>query len=276
VRRPNFDFAAGFPRWWHSGEPWLTHYWNSFSMLFPLGERHTVDLARACLEPLQAAQQPALLADVRAFIGQEAAHRRAHIEYNRVLQAQGYTNSVEPLLVRQLQQARRRSLRTQLAMGAAFEHWTASIAELNLARTARNDGMAELPRQVWEWHGAEELEHKSVLFDLYRWSGGGYGLRCGAFLFMSLLLLFNVSWQRTAMLRRDGVLLRPRTWRVALGDWLGRGGTAWHQLPRMLDYLRPGFHPSRRDSRALVEGWSRRAAGQYCLVRSAAGGEEAA
>ena len=271
VRQPGFDFTPGFPRWWHSGEPWLSHYWNSFSMLFPLGERHTVDIARDCLERLQVAQHPVLLADTLAFIGQEAAHRRAHIEYNRVLEAQGYRNSVEPLLAWQLKQARGRSLRAQLAMGAAFEHWTATLADLHLARPARTDGMAELPRQTWEWHGAEETEHKSVLFDLYRCSGGGYWLRCAAFFFMTLLLFFNVSWQQAAMLRRDGVLLRPHTWRVALRDWFGRGGAAWHHLPRMAAYLRPGFHPAQHDSRALIEDWISRSAGQYRVVSPAAG-----
>jgi predicted metal-dependent hydrolase len=270
VRQLNVDFAAGFPRWWHSGEPWLSHYWNSFSMLFPLGERHTVDIARDCLVELDKSGPPALQADARAFIGQEANHRRVHIEYNKVLEAQGYRNSVEPLLAWQLRQARGRSLRTQLAMGAAFEHWTATMADFYLGTPARSEGMAELPRQVWEWHGAEESEHKSVLFDLYRWCGGGYWRRIAAFVFMTLILFINVSYQRTAMLRHDRALLLPHTWRVALRDWFGRHGVAWHHLPRMLDYLRPGFHPAQRDSQALIEDWKQRSAGQYRIVHGRA------
>lgn len=268
VREPNLDFSGGFPRWWHSGEPWLSHYWNSFSMLFPLGERHTVDVAGGCLDALRQNGPPALLADALAFIGQEAAHRRVHLEYNRVLEAQGYRNTVEPLLAWQIRQARKRSQRTQLAMGAAFEHWTATLSDFYLGPPPRSAGMAELPRRVWEWHGAEEAEHKAVLFDLYRWCGGGYWLRLGCFLFMSLLLMFDVAFQHTAMLRQDGVLWRPHTWRVALRERWGRQGAAWHHLPRMLAYLRPGFHPGQYDARASIEAWKQRAQGQYRVLRA--------
>ncbi len=268
VRQLHVDFAAGFPRWWNNGEPYLSHYWNSFSMLFPLGERHTIDIARDCLVDLETSNRPVLLADARAFIGQEAAHRRVHIEYNQVLDAQGYSNNVEPLLKWQLHQARRRSLCTQLAMGAAFEHWTTTIADFNLGTPTRNDGMAELPRRVWEWHGAEESEHKSVLFDLYLWIGGGYWRRIAAFLFMTLLVFFDLSYQRTAMLHRDRVLHQTHTWWVALRAGFGRQGTAWHHLPRMAAYLRPGFHPSQRDSCSLIEDWKQRSAGQYRIVRA--------
>ncbi len=270
VRQLNVDFSTGFPQWWHSGEPYLSHYWNSFSMLFPLGERHTVEIARDCLAglDLDKSERPALQADTWAFIGQEAAHRRVHSEYNRVLDAQGYRNSVEPLWQSQLRLMRRCSLRTQLATGAAFEHWTATLADFHLGTTVTTEGMAATPRRVWDWHAVEETEHKSVLFDLYLRSGGGYWHRVLSFLFMTLVLVFDLSYQQIAVLHRDRVLHRPHTWRVALRAWFGRHGMAWHHLPHIAAYLRPGFHPNQHDSRALIEHWKLRAAGHYRIVRA--------
>jgi predicted metal-dependent hydrolase len=271
VRQLLVDFGGGFPRWWHSGEPYLSHYWNGYSMLFPRGERHTVDIARDCLADLEKSDRPGLLADTRAFIGQEAAHRRVHIEYNRVLDAQGYRNQVEPVWEWQLGLMRRCSLRTQLATGAAFEHWTATLADFHLGTPTTTGGMVEPPRRVWDWHAVEETEHKSVLFDLYLRSGGRYWHRILMFLFMSLVLVFDLSYQQAAMLHHDRALHRPHTWWVALRAWFGRQGMAWHHLPRLAAYLSPGFHPNQHDSSALIADWKSRSAGQYRIVHAASG-----
>ncbi|MDR3416487.1 MAG: metal-dependent hydrolase [Nevskia sp.] len=266
VRRLNVDFSAGFPRWWHSGNPYLTHYWDSLSMFFPQGERQTIDWARACLADLQNSGQTALLADAKAFIGQEAAHRRVHVQYNEVLKAHGYRNWVEPLLGWQLRRAESFPHRLQLSLGAAFEHWTTILGDYYLSVPSRFDGMADPPRRVWEWHSLEETEHKTVLFDLYRWKGGGYLLRLFGFLFMTSLIVLDLSVAQASMLFHDRVLHRPSTWGFAMRFWFGRQGLLWHHLPLVWAYMKPGFHPSQHDSSALVEDFRQRLQGKYQVL----------
>jgi predicted metal-dependent hydrolase len=266
VRRLNVDFSAGFARFWHSGSPYLSHYWDSLSLFFPQGERQTIDWARECLADLQKDGHIALLADAVAFIGQEAAHRRVHTQYNEVLKANGYRNWVEPVLGFQLRCAKIFPRRLQLSLGAAFEHWTTILGDYYMSVPSRFDGMADPPRRVWEWHSLEETEHKTVLFDLYRWRGGGYMLRVFGFLFMTSLIVFDLSVGQVAMLHRDRALHRADTWKVAIRAWFGRQGLLQHHLPLIWAYLQPGYHPSQHDSRPLVEDYRQRLQGKYRLL----------
>jgi predicted metal-dependent hydrolase len=269
VRRLLVDLSAGFPRHWNGSDPYLSHFMNSFSMLLPLGEQYVIEIARRCEPALQAAAHAALLQDLQGFVGQESAHRRLHAIYNQALAEQGYPGAVERLLSTQLNLFRRRGLVTQLAVGAAIEHWTTSMGEYQLRNTAWSARMAEPLRTLWDWHAAEESEHKTVLFDLYRFSGGGWLRRCAVFVAISCVLLFDLAFQQTAMLHRDRVLLQPATSLSALRCWWARGGIGWHLLPRLLAYFRPGFHPLQQDNRDLIEIWKRQYAAVYRIMRPA-------
>ena len=60
---------------------------------------------------------------------------------------------------------------TQLAVTACLEHFTAGLASILLETKAGRDAlqrMGEPYRSLWTWHALEELEHKSVAFDVCR------------------------------------------------------------------------------------------------------------
>jgi predicted metal-dependent hydrolase len=280
VRQLLVDMSAGFPRHWHGGDAYASHLMNSFSMMLPLGEQYVIEMARRCQPMLQAAGQLALLQDVQSFIGQEAAHRRLHADYNRVLADQGYSTAIERLMQAQLSVFRKRSLVTQLAVGAAIEHWTSLMGDYQLRNSAWAARMAEPLRTVWSWHAAEESEHKAVLFDLYRQlccrrprgSVRGYLRRCAVFVGISLVLLFDLAWSQAGMLSHDGLIWHRRSSASALRLWCGRGGLGRHLLPRLLAYFRPGFHPLQQDNRALIEIWRRDYAAIYRIRSMPAAG----
>ena len=61
----------------------------------------------------------------------------------------------------------------------------------------------------WRWHAAEELEHKSVAFDLFHRVGGGYLTRMLSVLAAALLLAVPMlritrAMMRTTPARRPG------------------------------------------------------------------------
>ena len=141
----------------------------------------------------------------------------------------------------------------RLAVTAGAEHMTASLARVMLYRRKDLiDSAAEPIRTLLAWHALEEIEHKSVCFDLYQLAGGSYRQRVIALLFAFIDTLRLVHARHKYFLQHDG-LWNWRT-RVAIVTrvW-GPTGIIGQLIPELLRYLRPGFHPWQTDERADFE-----------------------
>src|SRR5438445_13182467 len=86
-RNINFGLPDDLPRHWHSGDPYITGFFNGLSLMFPEGERFFVDSVRHFQDRIT---DPKLREEVRGFCGQEGIHGREHRRYNELLAAQGY------------------------------------------------------------------------------------------------------------------------------------------------------------------------------------------
>lgn len=276
VRRLRIDLSRGFSRRWNGGDAFTSAYFNALSMSFPVGEQFFIDSVRDGAALLgDTPDDAALRATVQRFIGQEATHRHLHAQYNAELARQGFDNAWERRL--QVELARRRAAdahrpalqraRRALAATAAFEHYTALLGHLALARIDRpGDWFADAQeplRTLWRWHAAEESEHRAVAFDLYQRLGGGYWLRLRWFAYATRLFLVGSMRQTLDNLRRDGALKQPRTWVSALRFAFGRHGVVWQTALALLAYLRPRFHPRQLGDDRLAEAWLRAAAPQW-------------
>lgn len=262
VRRLKVDLARGFGRRWLGGDACRTQFFNALSMSFPIGEQMFIDSVRAA--PRE--RLHGLHADVDNFIGQEASHRHLHLEYNRQLERQGLSFVVGPAQLRRVRFMERRDVRSRLAVTAAFEHYTALLADGVLRRPAWLDGAEAPMRTLWMWHAAEETEHKSLAFDVYRALGGGYWRRVLWYLQVSFMFSLDTAIQTTHNLYRDGSLFKATTWFSGLKLWFGRQGLAWHMLPPMLEYLAPSFTPWQHDNRDLARHWLEQNAGAWQAV----------
>ena len=60
----------------------------------------------------------------------------------------------------------------QLAATVVMEHYTATLARLLLTDPLIKEKTTQESRNLWEWHALEELEHKSVAFDVLNAIGG--------------------------------------------------------------------------------------------------------
>lgn len=252
VRKLEVDLSQGFGRHWLGGDAYRTQLFNALSMSFPIGEQMFIDSVRAVPRERLA---PALRAEVKDFVGQEASHRHVHVQYNAQLARQGLEYTLEATALRRVALINRLDVRSRLAITCALEHYTAMLAD-GVLRYPEWTGDAEPAlRTLWSWHAAEETEHKGVAFDVYQAAGGGYWRRVLWFVETSRAFWFDVLRQTLHNLRQDGELYRARTWLSATRTWFGRRGLAWHMLGPSLRYLSPSFHPWQHDNRSLVKAW---------------------
>jgi predicted metal-dependent hydrolase len=266
VRKLNVDLSRGFARHWMGGDAYRTAFMNALSMSFPLGEQMFIDSVRAA--PPAAIPDPALRAEVRDFIGQEASHRHLHEQYNAELARQGYPFTLEPRLLQRVARIAMLPVPARLAITCALEHYTAMLADYVLRNPDWLATADPQMRTLWSWHAAEETEHKAVAFDVYRAAGGGHVRRVFWYLYASVPFWVDTLQQTAHNLRRDGQLWRWGTWASAARAWLGRKGLLWCLLRPGLAYLAPGFHPWQHDNRDLLQMWLERNEATFRAIRS--------
>ncbi|MFF2921709.1 metal-dependent hydrolase [Streptomyces celluloflavus] len=264
-RRVSFDWRET-PLHWIPDEPTATHVINVLHLLLPAGERWFVKVFK---EALPLVRDEELLKDVKGFMGQEATHSVQHAYVLDHLAHQGldtgpYTRHVDFLFEYLLGERpplgvpvpEREWLRFRLSLIAAIEQFTAVLGDWvldteALDRAAPDPVMLDLLR----WHGAEEVEHRAVAFDMYEHTGGAELSR-----YLRRILGMSVTapvlwylWGRGAayLLRHDPQLatrsrysLREHNRAVHKGllpTWRALGAA----IPR---YLRRSYHPSQEGS----------------------------
>lgn len=256
ARNREYDVTASLRGDWFDRHAFKTAWFNAMSITFPLGEKFFIDSVRHFAGRID---DPKLNADIRGFCGQEGFHRREHQRYNESLCAQrGYSlATLEGHLERKIQRAYRFLTPLQrLALTAAFEHITAILAEAALDAQDPMFSQADSAMQeLWQWHAAEEMEHKSVAFDVYRAVGGTERMRKAGMYQATLFLTLDVLTGLTHMLRRDKKLWNLRLWREGWRFLFFRGGILRRVWPAYKEYFRDGFHPWQRDTRPLLEHW---------------------
>lgn len=258
VRRMDFSFAQT-GKYWFADDPFMSHFMNNLSSLFPYGEKFFVDSVRAVRDRVS---DPQLKRDIGAFIGQEAMHSREHAAYNDYAVAHGIDLERLELRIKLLLEwvTRITTKKQRLAATCALEHFTATMAEQLLQRedltTQMNDSKLY---QLWMWHAIEENEHKAVAYDVYQAVSGGYFTRVVMMAITTLTFFGVIGWFQLHLLRKDGQLSNWRSWKKGLGMLLGlRSGFLTQLVRPYLDYYRPGFHPKDHDTHGLECRWRQR------------------
>jgi len=246
------EFTA-VPRHWFGGFPVPTHLVNGVNLLFPAGERFFV---RSVYHYLDQLEDPALRAAVRGFGSQEGRHAKSHEDFFATLRAQGY--SIDRFLAfyewvsyNLLERLSPPALR--LATTAAAEHYTAILAAgtagdvpLHLAHPAL--------RQLLYWHAAEEIEHKSVAYDVLQQVNPSYALRVAGLGVATTMLVSMWAIATVSLLRQDGLSL-PAAGRLRRQT---RAKFAIEPIVKRVflrgirKYLRRDFHPDHDDNYHLA------------------------
>jgi predicted metal-dependent hydrolase len=262
VRRLLIDLDTPLPRHWCGGDAFRTAWFNALSMSFPFGEQFFIDSVRAGMESLPEEQRAAFEPAVKAFIGQEATHRRIHALFNEHLAKQGLVNHWEPRAQRRLKRLEGVDVRAGVAATAATEHFTAIMAEHLLSDGGALDGAEPRLATLWLWHASEETEHRSTAFDLYRALDGNEKWRLRMFRLSTWHFVTDALRQTVNNLWHDGSFWRASTW---TGGWrflFGRRGLVRALAPPWRRYLRADFHPSQQDG-TRADAWLREHAASW-------------
>lgn len=152
----------------------------AFSLILPHLEPYLIRVYRSLSAHVR---DPRVLADLEAFCGQEAQHHRGHAAANRKIRAFLGPATSDRLLVveRRLDADYRRfeterSLRFQAAFIEGFEAMTCAMGLTGLESGRRPTGDGPWS-QLWRWHLFEELEHRTVAFDVYEQVSGSHPYR---------------------------------------------------------------------------------------------------
>jgi predicted metal-dependent hydrolase len=253
-RKTSFDLHA-IPVHWLAGDPQATHTMNVGNLLFPTGERFFNDSLRNA-QPYVTDER--LRQEIRGFLGQEVTHANEHercvarmaeqgIDFEQELRwFEEFRRRLDRWVLRLPEPLRRHAVLQMLAVTAAAEHFTASLAGYVLAEnTWEESGVDADARHLWLWHAAEEIEHRHVAFDVYQHVGGGYLRR--VLTMAPLALALPIVWPLLAseIMRRDPAA-RGR-WRYRRHLASARRGHVF-SLPRAVWdvrlYFKPGHHPS--------------------------------
>ena len=149
----------------------VTSLFVVLSAMFPPGEMFFIESIRNVRDQIT---DEKLLEDIRNFIAQEAFHSREHKSLNEHLIQSNYPEvaDIEAKTKKRLDKLRKLSKVDQLAATVVMEHYTATLARLLLTDPLIKEKTTQESRNLWEWHALEELEHKSVAFDVLNAIGG--------------------------------------------------------------------------------------------------------
>jgi hypothetical protein len=221
VRRVSFEFPESLDDVLPGVDLLDESYLVAFSLTMPMLEPYLIRTMRAVASKVT---DPGLADDMKAFIGQEAQHFQNHRRVNEmVLRQLGEPAATKLRAILDELDAdyhrfnEQRSDRFNLVYAEGFEAATCAMA-LSMFEKAAQPGAAGgfgPWRQLWAWHAAEEIEHRTVAFGAYQHLAGGHARRVvGAF-------RAQLHFQRyIARLQREVLTARGAAAKPFLPPWM--------------------------------------------------------
>ncbi|MCG6194681.1 metal-dependent hydrolase [Leptospira sp. FAT2] len=255
VRKMDFEGLENLPRHYFNDNAIITHALNSFHVIFPEGERYFI----RSVKPFQDRLSEPLKNRVKSFIGQEVQHGKEHERVWFAIRRYGLPlDKIAKFYYTTLYKGIFPFLRflfgpkIDLSITAALEHYTATLGEISLKYDLARDAHGDM-RKLLVWHACEEIEHKSVVYDVLQEVAPNYFLRIFGFatatvLLWSYAILFQywfliadkeVSWKK---FRADRFYARKHL-----------GASVPPLFQGCLKYFRPNFHPDQMGGYELAE-----------------------
>lgn len=261
VRKVDFvDKKAELDNHYFADNGLMTQLLNSFHVVFPEGEKFFIRCVKYYADDIK---DKDLQERVKRFIGQEVQHSKEHEKIWDQLKAQGYDvelfKNIYSKLAYEITETNLEKIfggkRLGLAVTAALEHYTAILAEAAFETDAlkEGNGVPENIRHMLLWHAAEEIEHKSVSFDVLQEVDDSYTLRVVGMIVATLNLAFYTVLGQMIFLTQDREFKLTDIFKDIGGMIEYSSKTAEGFMKNLFDYFRPDFHPDQHENRHLAE-----------------------
>ena len=254
-RRVKFDFSDIDSPCFHSGNTILSAYWVGLSATFPKGEAEFIRSVKLFENQIQ---DEKLKREVQEFSAQEAHHSLQHKLVNAQFDRCGYnTKKIEDLVEKKIfERLEGWAPEKRLMRTVAAEHFTAVLAHYALVEPQSLANVPASLRNLLQWHSIEEIEHKSVAFDVYQHCVGDMGkLRRHYAHFAFIEFPMNMILITRFLLKEMG---HKSTWAERKGMFkflFGKGGMVSSVKSLYFMFLKKGFHPWQHDDSELVGEW---------------------
>lgn len=262
VRQLRFDFESlqASDTVWSRSSPNFSIFINALGLHVPYFERFLVKVMRAYRDELD---DPELLEDVKAIIGQESHHAFNFIKWTEVLAAKypGIAALDDHARVYFEKKFEEGDKKFNIGFTAGYETFTflGGMIVLNRYRELMADADPVM-RALWVWHQVEEVEHGAVAFDFYKafYPDDEWYRR-----WMIVRAFGHISWETFkafgVMARGEGYYRSPmkalKAWGFCLKFAFDLG---WAALPVLSRDYHPRNHPICNDEQNKVAvAWRR-------------------
>ena len=259
VRRLEFNPKA-IQRYYFANSPVMSHFLTALSSTFPIGEQFFVNSVRNVRDKVVDAQ---LQAQIAAFIGQEAMHSKAHSEFNEAWRREDYNlDRMQTWLMKRDKSLRKIHPKLQLALTCAFEHFTALLGGYILQHPELLKTLDQDALKLWVWHAIEEIEHRSVAFDVYQEVYADERIR--KLLMRSVTTGFAsiAFYGATRLFWQDKWNSLPKIGGNLFGLYL-LVKMLIQLTPEYFSYYKKDFHPQQKNYDQIVNHWKQYLATEY-------------
>jgi predicted metal-dependent hydrolase len=264
IRRIPFEFPENLDPILIVGQPEESFLNIGLSLLLPYLEPY---LIRSLHEARARVRDPALLDDIDKFNGQEGQHCKQHIRLNESVRLAGFPKlkALEEELDSDYRRfTATRSLRFNLAYAEGFEAFTMAFARYGFEMKAFDRFHDPAVRDMLRWHMIEELEHRTVAFEVYDHVFGGWFYRLAVGLFAQWHMNRWILRVAVTMLRTDRDVLRETyggRWQAWKRIWPQIRAATRRLLPKVLATYSPWYSPRKiampAEAQRIAEHYSR-------------------
>ncbi len=264
VRRVNFTFSKENPRFYYKNNPFSTHFINALHIVFPTGERFFVN---SVLKHQKEITDEKLKKQVRNFCGQEGVHSAMHEKFWNILKEngyiiKGYENHIDKLLhkiIAKIEIEGTRINNIDLTATVCLEHFTALFGHAIFMHVELNKEIVpEDIAELFQWHAAEEIEHKNVAYDVFQKADKDEHVkRIIAMPIVTALLYFYLSVGTIMLMYQDRKYLSiaklpKQFYEFATGLFSDLHGEMYAEF---LKFFKKDFHPSNLNDYHLAEAF---------------------
>jgi predicted metal-dependent hydrolase len=247
IRRMGFEFPDDMDLVFIEGDPVMSYVFVGAWMMLPYLEPFLIRTVQSAMGEVT---DPRLKEEMKRFCAQEGQHYRQHAKANEVVRRVHPSGprlaELEKLVEAEFAAwSSEKPLKFNLAYGEGFESMTCAAARAQI-EIGMFDHMKEPIRGLMYWHIMEEIEHRTVCFDVYETVVGDWLYRTRMSLWFQRHYL---GWCRrfaAAMIEADPEAIAAYDtphWRAVRKARMARYQRAY--LPRFLATFLPSYNPAR-------------------------------